>query len=583
MSLTAQLNSQDGQGEFIDGSLVDISERKQRELADQQRQIAEEATKAKSEFLANMSHEIRTPMNAILGFSKLTLETELDRKQHEYLTAIRNAAENLLNLVSDVLDFSKIEAGKLTLDLAEFSFDELLGDVERLFRTELRKKGLGFRIEDETAAHEGFPKSGRLIGDSLRLQQVLVNLIGNAIKFTEEGQITLHAKVLESRGDQTLVELAVRDTGIGISAEQQARLFDSFEQAESSTTRRYGGTGLGLTISKRLVEVMGGDIGVNSEPGEGSCFSFTVSLGIGSGDANAARDARKRPPKATLLRGRRVLVAEDNPINQQLALEFLTRGGAEVEIAEDGRKAVDKATRSDHDVILMDIHMPEMDGLTATGVLREQGIETPIIAVSADALLERREAARKAGCNAYLTKPIDFEALLLELEQLWPETTSAATTEFRRRASDAGPPDQTQSADDADPLRELKQRRLPGIDLGLAIKGHNGNVKLMMKLMGDFGRYYGDAGRRIRELLQQGQHEEAERLAHNLHGVAGSFGAARLKDASKTLELALARGETAEFTGLVQSFEVALTEVLESAEALASDEVPLRASDFQPG
>ena len=577
MSLTAQLNSQDGQGEFIDGSLVDISERKQRELADQQRQIAEEATKAKSEFLANMSHEIRTPMNAILGFSKLTLESDLDRKQHEYLTAIRNAAENLLKLVSDVLDFSKIEAGKLTLDLAEFSLAELLTDVERLFRTELRKKGLSFEVQNHTDAHEGFPKNGLLLGDSHRLQQVLVNLIGNAIKFTDEGQITLEVRVRTQRGDQLMVEIAVTDTGIGISEEQQQRLFDSFEQAESSTTRRYGGTGLGLTICKRLVEVMGGTIEVHSEPGSGSRFSFTASLGV-SAKPGIGREARKRAPKASLLRGRRVLVAEDNPINQQLALEFLTRGGAEVEIAEDGRKAIDKATRSQHDVILMDIHMPEMDGLTATGILREQGIETPIIAVSADALLERREAARAAGCTAYLTKPIDFEALLIELERLWPE--ASASVDFGRRASDQAKAQAALAGDEPDGLSLLAQRRLPGIDVGLAIKGHNGNVKLMMKLMGDFGRYYGDAGRRIRDFIAQGQHEEAERLAHNLHGVAGSFGAARLKEASKTLELALTRNESAEFTGLVQSFEVALTEVLESAEALASDEVPLRASDF---
>ncbi|MEM6938464.1 MAG: histidine kinase dimerization/phospho-acceptor domain-containing protein, partial [Pseudomonadota bacterium] len=242
MSLTAQINTQPDQGEFIDGSLVDISERKQRELADQQRQIAEEATKAKSEFLANMSHEIRTPMNAILGFSKLTLETDLERKQHEYLTAIRNAAENLLNLVSDVLDFSKIEAGKLTLDLAEFSIGDLLRDVERLFRTEIRKKGLYLEVEDLTAEHAAFPAHGRLIGDSLRLQQVLVNLIGNAIKFTEEGGIRISARVASSTGERLLLEVVVADTGIGISAEQQGRLFNSFEQAESSTTRRYGGT-----------------------------------------------------------------------------------------------------------------------------------------------------------------------------------------------------------------------------------------------------------------------------------------------------------------------------------------------------
>ena len=452
---------------------------------------------------------------------------------------------------------------------------DLLRDAERLFRTEIRKKGLYFEVENHTAEHEAFPAHGRLIGDSLRLQQVLVNLIGNAIKFTEEGGIRVIARILSTKGDRLVLEVVVEDTGIGISAEQQGRLFDSFEQAESSTTRRYGGTGLGLTICKRLVEVMGGSIAVESEPGSGSRFSFTAELTQLSGTAAEAANVRKRKVNASLLKGRRILVAEDNPINQQLALEFLSRGGAEVEIAPDGRQAVDKATSSDYDVILMDIHMPEMDGLSATRVLREQQIETPIVAVSADALLERREAANEAGCNAYLTKPIDFDQLLIRLEELWP--AGSTPVDFGRRADDQ---DSAVDSGEASQMEELELRRLPGIDLGLAIKGHNGNIKLMMKLMGDFGNYYGDAGRRVREMIKTGQLEEAERLVHNLHGVAGSFGAARLKDASKTLELALVNGEAAEYTGLVQSFEVALTEVLESAEALASDEVPLRASDY---
>ncbi|MFK7914019.1 MAG: protein kinase, partial [Pseudomonadales bacterium] len=268
MSLTAQINEVADRGEFIDGSLVDISERKEREQADKQRQIAEEATKAKSEFLANMSHEIRTPMNAILGFSKLTLETDLGLKQNEYLTAIRNAAENLLTLVSDVLDFSKIEAGKLELEETQFRLAETLDDVERLFRTEIRKKGLYLAIEDRSHEHEAFPEDGYLLGDSLRLQQVLVNLVGNAVKFTDEGGIRISTAVTDSAanddGNVLTLKIDVEDTGIGVNEEQKQRLFNSFEQAESSITRRYGGTGLGLTICKRLVEVMGGDIELQS-------------------------------------------------------------------------------------------------------------------------------------------------------------------------------------------------------------------------------------------------------------------------------------------------------------------------------
>ncbi|MEZ5557237.1 MAG: ATP-binding protein [Pseudomonadales bacterium] len=606
MALTARLNHDPEQGDYIDGSLIDISERMEREQADKQRQIAEAATKAKSEFLANMSHEIRTPMNAIVGFSKLTLETALDRKQHEYVTSISNAAENLLILINDILDFSKIEAGKLVLEQRPFRLAETLGEVERLFRTDLRRRNLKLMVEDDTPNHPEFPADGVLQGDALRLQQVLVNLVGNAVKFTEEGEIRLRVSVAKVAAPQVTLAVRVTDTGIGISAEHQARLFESFEQAESSTTRRFGGTGLGLSICRRLVQVMGGDISVQSQPGVGSTFSFTADFALPADSVTDTMVPLKSQRGTSVVQGRHILVAEDNPINQQLATEFLQRAGAQVSIAETGRQAVDRATAQAFDAILMDIHMPELDGLEATRILREQGLTVPIIAVSADALSTRRSAATDAGCNAYVTKPIDFDQLLAALARVLPEGESKA---LRRRASDRlnpvpeaeldsdepvapAPPAVAQatqaqpmatvesdSAAPADALDLLPIQRLPGIDVGAAIKGHNGNIRLMKKLMGDFGRYYGDAATRARRLVNDEQFEEAERLAHNLHGVAGSFGAQRLQEASKTLELALGSPDGKNLLGLVQSFEVALTEVLESAEALASDEVPLRASD----
>ncbi len=575
MALTARLNRDPDEGDFIDGSLIDISERIQREHADKQRQVAEAATKAKSEFLANMSHEIRTPMNAIVGFSKLALETELDRKQHEYLTSISSAAHNLLTLVSDVLDFSKIEAGKLILEARPFRAADLLAEVERLFRTEVRRRNLVMRIDDRTLNDSRLPSDGRLVGDALRLQQVLVNLVGNAIKFTEAGEISLSVEIIASSKPELVVAFAVTDTGIGISAEEQKRLFESFEQAESSTTRRYGGSGLGLTICRRLVEVMGGQISVESTPGEGSSFRFTAQLEYPEPADNDQPEEQEQLPSDTMLQQQRILVAEDNPINQQLALEFLQRGGAQVDIAETGRAAVEKATETDYDAILMDIHMPELDGLEATSTLRQQGLDLPIIAVSADALTTSKAAAFDAGCNAYITKPIDFDLLLKELARLLP-TTIGQDQNLKRRASDV-------KADETDVLNALSLRRLPGIDIGDAIRGHNNNVTLMIKLMGDFGGYYGDAATKMRAYVTSGELEEAERLAHNLHGVAGSFGARRLKEASKTLELALAQGDSKNLIGLVRSFEVALTEVLESTEALASDEIRFRASDFGEG
>ncbi|MBX3705227.1 MAG: response regulator [Pseudomonadales bacterium] len=633
MALTARLTREPDGSEFIDGSLIDISERIARDQAEKQRQIAEAATEAKSAFLANMSHEIRTPMNAVLGFSQLALETQLDRKQYEYVTSIRHAAENLLKLINDILDFSKIEAGKLLLEARPFKLSETVAEVERLFRTEVRRRNLTFEIDDRTLACPGFPADGVLVGDALRLQQVLVNLVGNAVKFTERGSVRLVLDV-ESLGEHELVLAAqVIDTGIGIEEHDQRRLFESFEQAELSTTRRFGGTGLGLTISRRLVEVMGGDITVASTPGKGSTFRFTVRLVLPGERQLQPTPVPKRERNVSALLGRRLLVAEDNPINQQLALEFLQRAGAEVVIAENGRDAVARATAQAFDAILMDIHMPLLDGLEATRILRAEGLTLPILAVSADALGSHRTAVLDAGCDSYITKPIDFDQLLGELARLLPGNEAL---DLRRRATDrplpgplprqsptnqpaqqsAGPdshPAPATAADlpaevhepaaqagrpstagaepedlalDADAIRQagLARRamlqRLPGIDIGAAIKGHNGNIRLMLKLMGDFGRYYGDAGPRIRKLVTTECYEEAERLAHNLHGVAGSFGAQRLREASKALELALAERPGGNLLGLVQSFEIALSEVLESADALASDQVPLRASDL---
>jgi len=581
MALTARLTESEDEGNFVDGSVIDITERIERAEADRQLQIAEAATLAKSEFLANMSHEIRTPMNAIVGFSRLALETDLDRKQHEYLTSIRDAGESLLSLVSDVLDFSKIEAGKLTLEERPFCPDDVLEEIGRLFRTDLRRKRLDFQIKSTFKEHPLYPASGVVVGDGLRLRQVLVNLIGNAIKFTERGGISLSTRVRSpspSASETTAFELeiAVTDSGIGIDRSQQARLFESFEQAETSTTRRYGGTGLGLTICKRLVELMGGALLVDSEPGLGSTFTFSLRVTKPDIESMLVPVERKGRLGSGYLRGRRILVAEDNPINQQLALEFLRRMGAYVDIAVNGREAIARITENEYDIVLMDVHMPELDGMQATQVIREQGLTVPIIAVSADALADRRTRMLAAGCNGYVTKPIDFETLLHEISLYLPP---AEDVNLGRRSSDPS------AEEAAEGSLEFAATRVPGIDLGKAIKAHNGNVRLLVKLMGDFGRYYSDAAAKMRSHIAERKLEEAERLAHNLRGVAGSFGAARLQEAAKTLELALVAAQQAEdspsLVGLVQSFEVALTEVLESAEKLASNEVPLRSSDIE--
>jgi CheY-like chemotaxis protein/HPt (histidine-containing phosphotransfer) domain-containing protein len=349
-------------------------------------------------------------------------------------------------------------------------------------------------------------------------------------------------------------------------------LFESFEQAETSTTRRFGGTGLGLTICRNLLDAMGGEIGVLSTPGTGSCFAFNVPFKRSRAtlEVTPAREV-PRPRSADALAGANVLLAEDNPINQQLALELLRRAGAVVDVAENGRIALERVQQKDYDVVLMDIHMPEMDGLEATRAIRDLGYTVPIVAVSADALEERQSHALESGCDDYVTKPIDFDRLLGSVQRLL--TKDRPMTPRQRRASDPEPAIDERSI--------LLSQRTPGINVGLAIRNHNGNVKLMLKLMGDFGEYYGDAGHRMREAVSTGQLEDAERLAHNLHGVAGSFGAGHLKEASKSLEHALIARDEPKLLGLINSFEIALTEVLESTQSLAGNEVSFRASDFE--
>ncbi|MDZ7620490.1 MAG: ATP-binding protein, partial [Patescibacteria group bacterium] len=386
--------------------------------------LTESATRAKSEFLANMSHEIRTPMTAILGFAELLLSApDIHEAPPERLDAIRTIQRNgeyLLGLINDILDLSKIEAGKCDIELAACSPVQMLAEVVSLMRIRADAKGIPLQLE-----YEG-PIPETIHTDPLRFRQVLVNLVGNAVKFTETGSVRIAAGLRRRLGEVTQLQVDVIDSGIGMTDEQMAGLFKPFSQADSSTTRRYGGTGLGLTISKRLAQMLGGDIAVHSRPGKGSRFTVTVETGNldrvrllenpREAVVGAPRSAPGKDAAAVHLHGR-ILLAEDGPDNQRLIAFVLRKAGAEVAVVENGQMALDEAMTAwergePFDLILMDMQMPVMDGYEATYRLRTAEYPGTIVALTAHAMTGDDVKCRAAGCDGYLTKPIDRAAFL---------------------------------------------------------------------------------------------------------------------------------------------------------------------------